>query len=458
MLSLALVGGISLCRAKSGGNVLVIVADDLGKEVLSIYNTPAPIKAATPNINRLAEQGVVFDNVWGAPLSTPVRAAMLTGKQGHHTGVVALDIELPTTEKTLFSALPQEYTNAVIGKWHLCENFDFTADYGIDYFAGIAKEGGVRDYYRWLFTVNGESHFTTEYATTQITNSAKEWIEKQHSPWVCWVAYNAPHLPLHTPPSHMHSQDLAGTAADMEANPLPYYLAMVESLDYEIGRLLKSIDDNTTILFIGDNGSERRVLQPPYSPRHGKGSLYESGIAIPVIIAGADVTQEVMRCDALVSAVDIFPTVMGLIAEDMSSYEDGYSFVAAINGGETERRYNFSEILHRRQGYMNAVCDGRYKLITTQSGSEEFYNIEEDALEERNLLHTKLAEEQLAILNELRAELKRMNIPLDSLPTLDPNAGGVPGQRNRDYRSQRGGREQNRKKIIQRVEDITNIH
>lgn len=405
------------CQSQTKENVLVIVVDDLGKEMLSIYDTPTKIKANTPNIDKLASRGVVFDKVWGSPLSAPVRSAMITGRYGHHTGIVALDITLPISETTIFEALPNEYSNAVIGKWHLSQDLDFAPDYGIDHFAGFATNGGVRDYYNWRYTEDGVSTITNEYATTKITNSAKEWISKQTSPWVCWVAYNAPHIPLHLPPKEMHSQkNLSGSAEDIEKNPMSYFLAMIESLDYDIGRLLESVDESTKIILIGDNGTEKRLLQSPYSPRHGKGSLYDSGVTIPMIVLGGDIEPTSKRSDALVSAVDIFPTIMELTGEKMASYEDGYSFASVTTGGETLRKYNFSEILNPRQGYMNAISDGRYKLITYKNGTEEFYDTVKDPLESKNLTDTKLSAEEKNIREELREEIEEMNIPLDSIP------------------------------------------
>ncbi len=447
MLCLAAAGTLSgyHCAAQSANNILVIVMDDIGKEMLSIYDTPVAVKANTPNIDRLAQRGVVFDNVWGSPLSAPVRAAMLTGRYGHHTGIVALDITLPTKERTLFEALPKEYTNAVIGKWHLSKDLDFAADYGIDHFAGIATGGGVRDYYRWRFTENGRSVLSGEYVTTQITNSAKEWIADQSTPWICWVAYNAPHTPLHLPPGHMHTQKkLSGKEEDIAKNPLPYYLAMIESLDYDIGRLLEGVDEQTLVILVGDNGTERTLLQPPYSPRHGKGTLYESGVAIPMVVCGGGVTTAGVRSGAMVSAVDIFPSVMEFAGVEMPRYEDGYSFAAAAVGGESLRQYNFSEIMNRRMGYMNAVSDGRYKLITRQSGSSELYDTAQDPLESQNLLEGRLSTEQRNAYDSLEAEIKRMRIPLVSLPTAMPQAERGAGMHNRggdnsgnQYRSRR---------------------
>ncbi|MFI3305990.1 MAG: sulfatase-like hydrolase/transferase [Rikenellaceae bacterium] len=411
--ALVLCGTLS---AQERGNLLIIVADDLGKEVLSIYDTPTKLKAATPNIERLAERGVVFDNVWGYPLSAPVRAAMLTGRNGHDTGIVSLSISLPLSERTIFESLPSDYSNALFGKWHLSRGDDFAESYGIDYFAGFAEGGGVRNYNGWRFTKNGKSNFTNEYVTTTITNEAKGWIEEQESPWFCWVAYNAPHTPYHLPPSEMHTHnELSGSADDIANNPLPYYLAMVESLDYEIGRLLESVDSSTTVIFVGDNGTERGVLQPPYSPRHGKGTLYESGVAIPMVVCDKS-TRQGERSDAMVSAADIYPTAMEFMGCEMSSYEDGYSFAQVVlNGGTTERQFNFSEILNRRLGYTNAISDGDYKLISTESGQEELYNVANDPYEQQNLLLSKLSSASSAALKSLRTALKEMEITLDNI-------------------------------------------
>ncbi|MFR9603838.1 MAG: sulfatase-like hydrolase/transferase [Rikenellaceae bacterium] len=416
MLGFVLVGGAyvsfaSECQAQTMGNILVIVADDLGKELLSIYDTPTTQRAKTPNIDRLAERGVVFNNFWGYPLSAPVRAAMLTGRYGHHTSIVNLDITLPLEEKTLFEALPDSYTNALIGKWHLSRDTNFAPDYGIDYFAGIAMGGGVRDYYNWQLTENGKTTNCTEYSTTKITDLAKGWIEKQDSEWVCWVAYNAPHTPYHIPPKGTYSGKLKKSADEMANNPLPYFIAMTESMDYEIGRLLESVDDNTTIIFVGDNGTENKALQSPYPSRHGKGTLYEAGVSVPLVVCGKGVSQQGTRCDALISSVDIFPTVMELSGKMMSQYEDSFSFASALQGGDGQRTFNFSEINNQRSGYMNAVSDGRYKIITQKGKTTMLFDLAEDPLEMKNLIGGELSQAEAAALERLEGELKRMNIP-----------------------------------------------
>lgn len=397
--------------AQSKNNILVIVADDLGKDVLSVYNPPTKERANTPNIDLLAEQGIVFDNFWGYPLSSPVRAAMLTGRYGHHTSVVNLDVTLPVSEQTVFEALPSNYSNALFGKWHLSKDQNFASDYGIDYFAGIAMGGGVRDYYNWQLTQNGKTAVCTEYVTSKITDLAKDWIADQDSPWFCWVAYNAPHTPYHIPPKDTYTGKLKKSDDEIESNPLPYYLAMIENLDYEIGRLLESVDSNTTIIFVGDNGSDNKVLQAPYPLRHGKGSLYQPGISVPLVVCGGDNIKGGIRSDVAVNAVDIFPTIMELTGESMGAYEDGYSFLNSLSGGESQRRYTFSEINNMRSGYMNAISDGEYKIITTQGEITMFFNLSEDSLEQNNLLGSGLSSSDKEALTRLESALLEMDIP-----------------------------------------------
>ncbi|MFI3318707.1 MAG: sulfatase-like hydrolase/transferase [Rikenellaceae bacterium] len=436
-LALASLCGVATSQASAAeGNVLVIVADDLGKELLSIYNAPTKIKAKTPNIDRLAKRGTIYDNVWGMPLSAPVRAAMLTGKYGHRTGILSMDgLTLSRDERTLFDALPESYKGGLFGKWNLSEYDDFAADYGLDHFAGLAKGGGVRSYNMWQLTVNGKSAQTRDYMTTVITDSAKGWIEAQTTPWLCWVAYTAPHVPLHLPPSHMHSyKKLKDNREAIESDPMSYFLAMIESLDYEIGRLMEGIGDDTTIIFVGDNGTDNSLLQEPYPYRHGKNSLYEGGIAIPMIISAG----RGERSDRLVSAVDIFPTVLELCGVNMARYEDGYSAI-----GSGVREYNFAEINHVRFGYTNAISDGRYKLISTKSGQESLYDVKNDPMELTNLIAKRLTPEAEKALEKMRAELKAMEIPYDELPSTgklreQTSEHGAGGQRTQGANRQTG--------------------
>ena len=109
---------------------------------------------------------------------------------------------------------------------------------GIGYYAGLYT-GGSESYNNWSLNVNGTSTNQSSYITTALTDLAIEWINGQKSPWFCWLAYNAPHSPFHLTPADLHLQgDLPNDEISIEANPRPYYPAMVESLDHEMNRLL----------------------------------------------------------------------------------------------------------------------------------------------------------------------------------------------------------------------------
>ena len=145
---------------------------------------------------------------------------------------------------------------------------------GVDYFAGILS-GGIPNYNNWSLVENGVRSNTIEYATTKLTDLAINWVGTQTKPWFLWMSYNAPHMPFHLAPTHLHSQgNLAVDAASIDANPLPYYLSALEAMDAEMGRFLSSLSAeeraNTVIIFIGDNGTPAKVVQSPYSRQTAK--------------------------------------------------------------------------------------------------------------------------------------------------------------------------------------------
>jgi arylsulfatase A-like enzyme len=230
-------------------NVLVIVADDLGKDILELYGQTAD-QALTPTIDKLAETGIVFNNFWATPSCSPTRAAALTGKQGRKTAVLEPGDAIFPSESIVHQHLrtvptTAHYQNALIGKWHLGNQTSLPWVMGVDYFTGILS-GGVDDYFDWTLTTNGVDTSKSTYITSELTNQAIGWINNQESPWFLWLAYNAPHTPFHLPPAALHTRNLSGNTADIEQNPSKYYLAAVEALDTEIGRLLSEIPTEKT--------------------------------------------------------------------------------------------------------------------------------------------------------------------------------------------------------------------
>lgn len=148
--------------------------------------------------------------------------------------------------------------------------------------------GGVRNYFDYPLIEQGVKKRSTQYTTTVFTDKAISWIANQklkdsNRPWFLWLAYNAPHAPFHMPPRDLISdKSLSGTDEDIKNNPRKYYFASLEALDKEMGRLLTSISPevlaNTTVIFVGDNGTPAEVIQAPYSAEKAKNSVYQGGV------------------------------------------------------------------------------------------------------------------------------------------------------------------------------------
>ena len=282
-------------------NILLIIADDYGIDSSSLYNTNAAAsQPPTPNINALAQSGVLFRNAYVNPVCSPTRSCLITGRYGFRTGIgdVIASASSPTlsaSELTLPDAFAANaslgYQLASFGKWHLANGINTPGTIGgWPHFAG-SLQGAITSYTNWTKTVNGVSTAGyTNYATTDLVNDASAWIQARGTNnWFAWIAFNAPHTPLHLPPTNLcpHYATLSGTSIDISTNPRKYFEAMVEALDTEIGRLLESVNrTNTHIIFLGDNGTQS-VVQPPFPSNRGKNTLYEGGTHVPFIIVGA---------------------------------------------------------------------------------------------------------------------------------------------------------------------------
>ena len=162
------------------------------------------------------------------------------------------------------------------------------------------------DYSNWPLVINGVEQTSTTYHTTAITDMAIDWIQQQDDPWFTWIAYVAPHSPYHLPPAELHNRSLSGTNQDINNNTRPYFLAAIEAMDTEIGRLLDSMSaeqrENTVVMVLGDNGSPPAVLDTDAFPRsHGKSTLYEGGIRVPFMVSGEPITRGNVREAALVN-------------------------------------------------------------------------------------------------------------------------------------------------------------
>ena len=403
-------------QATTPHNVILIIADDLGVDVLSRYGEGSNFPP-TNTLNDLFDEGLLFRNAWATPICSPTRATLMTGRHGFRTGVGTIVGEsdvLDMAEFSLPEAIDSEpsfgYTHANIGKWHLTLGGSRRTDAqtaGFDHYSGAAF--GVGDYYDWQKVTNGTTITETEYLTSVTAQDAIDWLDiqnQQNKPWFLWLAFNAPHSPWHLPPNTLHSYTtLTGDQAHIDANPELYYRAAVEAMDREIGRLLGTLPtdvrDNTTIIFIGDNGTPSRAAERPFGGRHSKGSLYEGGVNVPLLIAGKKVVNPGREVDAVVSSVDIYATVLELMgidpATNVPATIDSVSMVPYILDTATgsEREWIFTELFATTPGANDGktIRNATHKLIRFDDGEEELFKVSTDAFERTDLLDSPLDSE-----------------------------------------------------------------
>lgn len=430
-----------------GRNILLILADDLGLEAATLYpaslrratEPPAP---ATPNLEELARHGVLFRNAWVNPSCSPTRATILTGRYGFRTGMGwhipprgsrrhSPQPSLSIDERTLPEAFAmaekgRRYAMALIGKWHQSAGKDDPIRYGWPDFVGpdpTDESGAIKDFFKWPKVSGGVVRMTRTYATTDTVDEALHRVRsarKQGRPYLLWVAFNAVHQPFQRPPDHLHARDWL---LEQGASRRDYYGAMVEALDRELGRLFREVDlAHTTVIFLSDNGTPRDVIASPYDSSHGKLSLYEDGIRVPLLIAGAGVTAPGRIVEGLAQGVDLFPTILELAGIDAEQVErqgappiDGVSLLPYLEGENAVpvRTTAYSEQFVRgnpEDRFERTVRNARYKYIERAPGlgvpQREFFDLRKDPHELNNLLAGALSPAEREEMEELARELQ----------------------------------------------------
>ena len=349
---------------QSRPNFLVIVADDLGFADVSFNGGQMP----TPNIDRIARMGMRLDHFYASSLCSPSRAGLLTGRYPNRFGIMGdtitpgSDFGLDPNERTIAQVLaPAGYQRrAFLGKWHLGHrspafhpmSFGFTSFYGhyngaIDYFTH--EREGQPDWHRDRTPAN-----LPGYSTDLLTDEAVRIIDTPSpggSPWLVWLAYNAPHGPLQAKP-----EDLAALGFDPAKPRFPAghnpregasfgvegrgntrrqtELAMVRALDRNIGRVLDALQatgqlQNTVILFTSDNGGPGQTGRPDNPSSNGplrgwKFQHYEGGVRLAAAIAWPGHLKP--RPEAAVGAmayVDVVPTFAHLAQAKLPRPVDG---------------------------------------------------------------------------------------------------------------------------------------
>jgi arylsulfatase A-like enzyme len=414
-------------------NIIVILADDLGNADLGYRGSD--IK--TPNIDKLANEGVRLENFHGMPVCTPARAALMTGRYPMRYGLQTLVIfpnhryGLPTDERTLPQALKEAgYSTYMVGKWHLGhaerkywpQNRGFDHFYGnlvgeVDYFTKM--RGGIVDWQR-----DGKFFQEKRYYLDLIGDEAVRLIEKQdkNKPFFLYFASLAPHAPYQAKKS-----DEDRYASTIKDSTRRTYAAMITSVDEQVGRIVAALEkrgmrENTLIIFSSDNGGPRSAVVAsgahsreeraasgvkqeslPASNgelRGGKGSLYEGGVRVPAIFNWPGKLKPRVVNEPL-HMVDVMPTVLKL-ADAGASPEmplDGMDIWATVAGGQPSPH---EDILVNIEAFRGAVIKGNWKLvkIALLPGKTELFDLSADPGEKNNV-----AEQNPEIARDLESRL-----------------------------------------------------
>ena len=441
-------------------NILVVVLDDMGVDMVGAYDE-APIRPpCTPNIDTLAASGILFRNAYTNPWCSPTRSQILTGRHGFRTGLGIFmkppSPGLSVQETIIPEGLPW-YSSAAVGKWHLAnpvdngdgQGLDHPRNSGFDYYAGSFIDptspfygpccppgclpGEPHDYFDWVKTTNGTEACTNLYMTIDTADDAIARAQVLPEPWFLYVAFNAVHTPTHDPPAALCQsavcpdppfpcpttpQDTVGARTR----------AMVQALDAEVGRMLAAIftiDPNVYVFLLGDNGTigmaSQGMVGGCFDPLRAKGKPYEAGINVPFIVAGPGVPT--MEVQALVSSTDIFATCMDL-GYGIASAEDSVSLLPYLQGSTVPQRQTVYAETFQPNGlplaltvHDRTIRNDRYKLIRfedfgpgTPMVRDEFYDLVADPCESNNLLGGPLTTEEQDNYFDLNEELVAMGV------------------------------------------------
>ncbi|MEZ4319520.1 MAG: sulfatase-like hydrolase/transferase [Myxococcota bacterium] len=416
------------------GNVLVVLIDDIGTEDLAVYGPALPV---TPTIDSLATKGMVFTNAYAAPMCSPTRAELLTGRHGRRYGIGdALwierdDPELPLRERTIpemLEAAPDVWATAHVGKWHVSGHGEGAASHpnlqGFPLASGTLFNPAVSmlgadhplGYFEWEQFEDGEVGFADGYLTTRVADDAIEVLEDLPEPWFVHLAFNSAHFPLHAPPEELLNTPLPPPEAGVDRSEA-LYVAMIEALDTELGRVLDSLDpavrERTTIILASDNGT----TNPAGDPARQKGSMWEGGVHVPLIISGPEVRPGTVS-SALTHTVDLYPTIANLAAVDLTSPDqprlDGFSLLGELrepNQGHMQRRFVFTERFANGEPPSPPtawlVRNERFKLMQLWMQQPRLFDLAADPAEAVDLLADP-TNEQERIASDLREALEEM--------------------------------------------------
>ncbi|WP_372775375.1 sulfatase [Mangrovibacterium sp.] len=444
-------------------NVLFILADDLGYTDLSCMGSKY---YETPNIDQIAENGMVFTNGYAAcQVCSPSRASILTGKFPARHGITdwigeksgeewrtmgrsskllpaGYEHRLSADFVTLPEALKSSgYRTFFAGKWHLGDQGSWPEDHGFDINIGGwdsgSPRGGYFSPYQNPNLTNGPDGENLEMRLASET--VKFMRENKDKPFLAYLSFYAVHGPLQTTRekwekyrAKAEEMGIAESGFEMERR-LPYrlhqdnpvYAGLVESMDDAVGLVLNALkemglDKNTIVIFTGDNGgvTSGDAFSTNNAPlRGGKGYQWEGGIREPYFIAVPWLNLGGEKCDVPVSGTDFYPTILELAGLPLQpiQHNDGVSLLPLLKGGQIAERsliWHYPHYGNQGGDPSSIIRKGDWKLIHYyEDDHEELYNLRNDLAETTDLseqnpeLVFRLREELFDYLNQAGAEL-----------------------------------------------------
>ena len=441
-------------------NVILFLIDDLGWTDLGCFGSDF---YETPNIDRLAQRGMRFTDAYAAcTVCSPTRAAIMTGKyparlhltdwiSGHDRKNPKLLIpdwnqQLELEEITLAEALKSAgYATAHVGKWHLGEEPFYPEHQGFDLNVG-GDHWGAPGHYFWPYQrvlkdktiqrrVPLDGGEPGEYLTDRLTDEAIRFIDSsQDRPFFLNFAHYAVHTPLQAKKeliAHYRAKLRKIKKPGKQRNAV--YAAMIHSVDESIGRILDTLrrlklDERTIVLFTSDNGG----LIPVTSNlplRVGKGSAYEGGVRVPLIVDWPGATKPGSICQTPVLSIDYYPTILDIVGQAIGQNHqpDGKSLVPLLKQtGTLQRDAIYWHYPHYHPGGAtphSAIRQGDFRLVEFHEDNHvELYDLNKDLGEKNDLsktmpaktraLHKRLDDWRAAV----DAQMPRPKSRLRSLP------------------------------------------
>jgi arylsulfatase A-like enzyme len=414
-------------------NVIFILADDLGYADLGCYGNQFN---ETPNIDKLASQGVKFSQFYApAPVCSPYRAGFLTGQYPARVGITdylrpEAAGHLPLSENTLAEMFQQNgYRTGIVGKWHLSGYVKAGApeetlpdQHGFDEVL-VSENRGIAEgwyFHPYQFNKEIEKKLTGdhEYITDRQNEEALEFIDRnQDKPFFLYLSHYAIHTTVHGKPElvdHFRNKAGAGNASPTKGNPEndpykrwpadskakgnnPHLAAQLFVVDQGVGMIMArlkelGLDENTIVVFTSDNGGELTITNNK-PLRGGKSMLYEGGVTEPCIVWGPKLFKPGVIEQPAVN-MDFYPSFMNLIdAKPNQQPLDGIDLTKQLKNTDLklpERKFywhyplNSPHFLGGRSA--GSIRDGDWKLIEFfDDRTNELYNLKNDIGEEKNL-------------------------------------------------------------------------